>query len=140
MGEGGFRGLVVGPAVAAALVLGLVLLFAPPIQSSPPAASTSSLGLLIVPDGPQHMPTYVQSHAMVHHGVIALSLVNKDVNSHSFNIPGLGINVVVAPMSSVSTSIDIPNPGIYHWYCLDPCPGMAPGMGGAGMTGELVVV
>ncbi len=54
------------------------------------------------------------------------SLDPADV-SHTLTVPGLGLNVPIAPHARVTFTIHTGAPGTYTWHCMDPC--------GAGTSG-----
>ncbi len=56
-----------------------------------------------------------------------LSALDPAQVSHTFTVPGLGINVPIAPHARVTFTITTGAPGSFAWHCMDPC--------GAGSTG-----
>jgi len=61
------------------------------------------------------------------------SLDPADV-SHTLTVPGLGLNVPIAPHARVSFTIHTGAPGTYTWHCMDPCGAGASGWGTAMAT------
>jgi len=63
--------------------------------------------------------------------------------AHTFDIPALGLNVLVPGMSTVTFALDLTQPGTYTWICEMPCGAdgfSGPPMGLPGyMTGTITV-
>jgi hypothetical protein len=56
-----------------------------------------------------------------------LSSLDPAEVSHTLTVPGLGLNVPIAPHARVTFTIHTGAPGTYTWHCMDPC--------GAGTSG-----
>jgi hypothetical protein len=66
---------------------------------------------------------------------ILSSLDPADV-SHTLTVPGLGLNVPIAPHARVTFTIHTGAPGTYTWHCMDPCGAGASGWGTAMAAGR----
>lgn len=55
--------------------------------------------------------------------------------SHTFTVPGLGINVPIAPHARVTFTIRTGAPGSFAWRCYDPC-GNGPAGWGTAMAAQ----
>jgi hypothetical protein len=64
---------------------------------------------------------------------ILSSLDPADV-SHTLTVPGLGLNVPIAPHARVTFTIHTGAPGTYTWHCMDPCGAGTSGWGTAMAT------
>jgi hypothetical protein len=64
-----------------------------------------------------------------------LSSLNPAKVSHTFTIPGLGINVPIAAHARVSFTITTGAAGTFSWRCMDPC-GAGPAGWGTAMAAK----
>ncbi|MHB8958723.1 MAG: cupredoxin domain-containing protein [Candidatus Limnocylindrales bacterium] len=64
-----------------------------------------------------------------------LSSLNPAKVSHTFTVPGLGINVPIAAHARVSFTITTGDAGTFSWRCMDPC-GAGPSGWGSAMAAK----
>lgn len=62
-------------------------------------------------------------------GKTVTAIAVKDV-SHTLTVPGLGINIPIPPLSTVTFTIQTKGPGTYVWQCMVPCGTGSSGWGG----------
>ena len=67
---------------------------------------------------------------VIENGKRVTSINPKDV-SHTFTVPGLGLNVPILPKAVTTFSFTASKPGHYTWQCMAPCGTGATGWGGA---------
>ncbi len=59
----------------------------------------------------------------------SVSAVRLGEVSHTFTVPGLGINVPIPAHARATFTIQVERPGSYGWLCVDPCGEGAAGQG-----------